>query len=553
MLGIGQILRLLTIQRVLLKHGLDELVFTLHLFSSVRWLQKLLPWNWFRKTEDSMGVRLRLALEDLGPIYVKFGQQLSTRRDMLPDDVSIELAKLQDKVPPFPGRIAMDIIERALGKRIEEVFEEFDETPLASASVAQVHAATLKDGRAMIVKVIRPEIKKVITRDLGIINILAETLERYSRDARRLKPSAVVDEFEKTLFNELDLMREAASASQLRRNFSDSEVLYVPEVVWELTNRDVMVMERVTGIPVSDVAALDKAGVDLKWLAERGVEIFFTQVFRDSFFHADMHPGNIFIQPGDDGHARIMMVDFGIMSSLSEYDQRYLADNFLAFLNRDYQRVAELHIESGWVPPETRVDEFEFAIRTVCEPMFDRPIRELSIGTLLLRLFQTARQFHMVILPQLLLLQKTLVNIEGLGRQLYPDLDLWATARPIMQRWMDDRVGFRAMLKGTRDTVPYWLNRLPQFPHKVMELVDRLQDGKFQVELKSGEVDELRTEIRRNNRNNIRVIIGCALLLAALVIYLIGPGAWIISGFPLLPLLLGITGGWLVIKVLSEL
>ena len=552
MLSIGQILRLLTIQRVLLKHGLDELVFTLHLFSSVRWLQKLLPWNWFRKTEDAMGVRLRLALEDLGPIYVKFGQQLSTRRDVLPDDVAVELARLQDKVPPFPGGIARDIIERALGKPVEEIFREFDETPLASASVAQVHAATLKDGRAMIVKVIRPEIAKVISRDLGIINILAETLERYSRDARRLKPSAVVDEFEKTLFNELDLMREAASASQLRRNFSDSEVLYVPEVVWELTNRDVMVMERVSGIPVSDVAALEQAGVDLKWLAERGVEIFFTQVFRDSFFHADMHPGNIFVQPGSDGHARFMMVDFGIMSSLSEYDQRYLADNFLAFLNRDYQRVAELHIESGWVPPETRVDEFEFAIRTVCEPMFDRPIRELSIGTLLLRLFQTARQFNMVILPQLLLLQKTLVNIEGLGRQLYPDLDLWATAQPIMQRWMDDRMGLRAMLKGTRDTVPYWLNRLPQFPHKVMDLVDRLQDGKFQVELKSGEVDELRREIRRNNRNNIRVIIGCALVLAALVSYLIGPGAWITTGFPLLPLLLGAAGAWLVIRVLGE-
>ena len=553
MLGIGQIFRLLAIQRVLLKHGLDELVFTLHLFRSARWLQRLLPWNWFRKIEESMGVRLRLALEDLGPIYVKFGQLLSTRRDMLPDDVAVELAKLQDKVPPFPGSIAREIIERALGKKVEEVFHEFDETPLASASVAQVHAATLQDGRAMIVKVIRPEIKKVIARDLGIIRILAETLERYSRDARHLKPTSVVEEFEKTLFNELDLMREAASASQLRRNFSDSEVLYVPEVIWELTSRDVMVMERVSGIPVSDVPALQQAGVDLKWLAERGVEIFFTQVFRDSFFHADMHPGNIFVQPGEGGHVRIMMVDFGIMSSLSEYDQRYLADNFLAFLNRDYQRVAELHIESGWVPSGTRVDELEFAIRTVCEPMFDRPIRQISIGTLLLRLFQTARRFNMVILPQLLLLQKTLVNIEGLGRQLYPDLDLWATAKPIMQRWMDGRVGFGAMLKGTRETVPYWLNRLPQFPHKVMELVDRLQDGRFQVDLKSGEVDELRREIRRNNRNNIRVIVGCALILAALIFYLISPRTWMISGFPLLPLLLGVAGGWLVIKVLSEL
>jgi len=553
MLTIGQIFRLLTIQRVLVKHGLDELVFTLHLFRSVRWLQRLLPWNWFRKVDGSRGVRLRLALEDLGPIYVKFGQLLSTRRDMLPDDVALELAKLQDKVPPFPGSLAREIIERSLGKKIGDLFRDFDETPLASASVAQVHAATMQDGREMIVKVIRPEIKRVISRDLGIINILAETLERYSRDARRLRPSSVVDEFEKTLFNELDLMREAASASQLRRNFSDSDVLYVPEVLWELTSRDVMVMERVSGIPVSDTAALEQAGVDLKWLAERGVEIFFTQVFRDSFFHADMHPGNIFVQPGPEGRARIMMVDFGIMSSLSEYDQRYLADNFLAFLNRDYRRVAELHIESGWVPSGTRVDEFEFAIRTVCEPMFDRPIREMSIGTLLLRLFQTARQFNMVILPQLLLLQKTLVNIEGLGRQLHPDLDLWATAKPIMQRWMDSRVGLRALVKGTRDSVPYWVNRLPQFPHKVMELVDRLQDGRFQVELKSGEIDELRREIRRNNRNNIHAIVGSALVLAALVVYLFGPASWLISGFPLLPTLLGLAGGWLVIKALSEL
>ncbi len=544
---------MLTIQRVLVKHGLDELVFTLRLFHSVRWLQRLLPWNWFRKLDDSRGVRLRLALEDLGPIYVKFGQLLSTRRDMLPDDVALELAKLQDKVAPFPGSIARQIIERSLGKSIEDIFLEFDETPLASASVAQVHAATLQDGRAMIVKVIRPEINKVIGRDLGIIHILAETVERYSRDARRLKPTSVVEEFEKTLFNELDLMREAASASQLRRNFSGSDVLYVPEVVWELTGRDVMVMERVSGIPVSDTVALEQAGVDLKWLAERGVEIFFTQVFRDSFFHADMHPGNIFIEPLADGKARIMMVDFGIMSSLSEYDQRYMADNFLAFLNRDYRRVAELHIESGWVPPGVRVDEFEFAIRTVCEPMFDRPIREMSIGALLLRLFQTARQFNMVILPQLVLLQKTLVNIEGLGRQLYPELDLWATAKPIMQRWMDSRVGLRALLKGTRDTVPYWVNRLPQFPHRVMELVDRLHDGRFQVELKSGDVDGLRRELRRNNSNNIRAILGCALILAALIFHFVAAPATLISGFPLLPALLGLAGGWLILKVMSEL
>ena len=556
MFSIGQILRLLAIQRVLLKHGLDELVFAMHLFRPLRWLQRLLPWNWFGRAGGSgepRGVRLRSVLEDLGPIYVKFGQLLSTRRDMLSDDIAVELTKLQDKVPPFSGSIAKQIIERALGNKIDEIFLEFDETPLASASVAQVHAATLQDGRAMIVKVIRPEIKKVIGRDLGIIHILAGMLEKYSAAARRLKPTSVVEEFEKTLYDELDLMREAACASELRRNFSDSEVLYIPEVVWELTVRDVMVMERVSGIPISDVPALERAGVDLKWLAECGVEIFFTQVFRDGFFHADMHPGNIFVHPDRGGRARITMVDFGIMSSLSELDQRYLAENFLAFLNRDYQQVAQLHIESGWVPSETRVDEFEFAIRTVCEPLFDRPLREISIGTLLLRLFQTARRFNMVILPQLVLLQKTLVSIEGLGRQLHPDLDLWRTAKPVMDRWMDSRLGVRGLLKGTRDSVPYWLNRLPQLPNKAMDLIERLRDGKIQVELKSGGVDELRREIRRNNRNNIRLIIGCALILAALVFYLVGPPGWLIGGFPLLPLLLGLSGGWLVLKVLIDL
>ncbi len=553
MFGIGQVLRLLVIQRVLLKHGLDDLVFTMRLFRPVRWLQRLLPWNWFRRVEESRGARLRLALEELGPIYVKFGQLLSTRRDMLPDDIAVELTRLQDKVPPFSGAIARQIIERALGNNTDEVFLEFDETPLASASVAQVHAATLHDGRAMIVKVIRPEIKKVIGRDLGLIHILAEMLEKYSADARRLKPTSVVEEFEKTLYDELDLMREAACASELRRNFSDSEVLYIPEIVWELTVRDVMVMERVSGIPISDVQALEREGVDLKWLAESGVEIFFTQVFRDGFFHADMHPGNIFVHPERDGRARITMVDFGIMSSLSEFDQRYLAENFLAFLNRDYQQVAQLHIESGWVPSETRVDEFEFAIRTVCEPLFDRPLREISIGTLLLRLFQTARRFNMVILPQLLLLQKTLVSIEGLGRQLHPDLDLWHTAKPVMDRWMSSRLGVRGLLKGTRDNLPYWLNRLPQLPDKAMNLMERIKDGKIQVELKSGGVDELRREIRRNNRNNIRMISGCALILAGTVFYVSGSPTWLIGDIPLLPLLLGAAGGWLVIRVLSEL
>jgi len=517
MLTPGQVLRLLYIQRVLIRHGLDELVFAMHLFRPVRFLQYLLPWNWFRPVRQPRAVRLRMVLEELGPIYVKFGQLLSTRREMLPEDIAREFSRLQDDVPPFPGAQAKRIIERAFEKNIEEIFAGFDEVPLASASVAQVHAARLHDGREMIVKVVRPGIEKNIRQDLGMVRLLSEMAEKYSSDIRRLKPTNVVAEFQKTLLNELDLLREAANASQLRRNFIDSEVVYIPQVDWDLTRRNVMVMERVTGIPVSDIEALRNADIDLKWLAETGVEIFFTQVFRDSFFHADMHPGNLFVKPRAGGQPRIMMVDFGIMSSLSEYDQRYLAENFLAFLNKDYQRVAELHVESGWVPMDTRVDEFESAIRTVCEPLIDRPLKEISFGTLLLRLFQTAKRFNMVILPQLLLLQKTLVNIEGLGRQLYPELNMWHAARPLMERWMSERIGLRGLVKGTRENIPHWLDRLPELPGKLIDLVDSTREGRLQVEWTSDEIRHLRRELRENSRRDRHALIGAALILAGVL------------------------------------
>lgn len=539
MLTPGQVIRLLYIQRVLIRHGLDELVFAMHLFRPVRFLFYLLPWNWFKREREARAVRLRLVLEDLGPIFVKLGQLLSTRRDMLPEDIAGEFTRLQDQVPPFPGKLARQIIEQALDQHIEDVFQDFNEIPLASASIAQVHAAKLKDGTAIIVKVVRPGIEVNIRRDIGLMKILADMAERYSDDARRLKPSNVVAEFEKTLLNELDLMREAANASQLKRNFAGSDVLYVPQVVWELTRRNVMVMERISGIPASDFEALKRAGVDFKWLAETGVEIFFTQVFRDSFFHADMHPGNIFVDVKTGGKPRILVVDFGIMSSLSEFDQRYLAENFLAFLNKDYQKVAELHVESGWVPMDTRVDEFEFAIRTVCEPLFDRPLREISFGTLLLRLFQTAKRFNMVILPQLILLQKTLVNIEGLGRQLYPDLDIWHTARPLMERWMRERIGVRGLIKGTRANVPHWLDRLPELPGKIIDLVHRAREGKLAVEWKSEELVKLRQDLRENNRRRIWAITGSSFLLACVIsIFMSGPpqslsavplGSWLLG------------------------
>ncbi|MBI4005653.1 MAG: ubiquinone biosynthesis regulatory protein kinase UbiB [Gammaproteobacteria bacterium] len=544
MVKFGELFRLLSIQRILIRHGLDEIVFATHLFRPIRFLFYLLPWNWFGHKHGPRAERLRQALEDLGPVFVKFGQLLSTRRDMLPEDIADEFAKLQDNVPPFPGDEARRIIEKSFEQPINEIFLEFNETPLASASIAQVHAARLKDGREMIVKVVRPDIEKVIRRDLGLLYFLADKAERYSEDGRRLRPTNIVSEFHKTIMGELDLLREAANASQLRRNFADSDKLYVPEVDWKLTRKNVMVMERISGIPVSDIKGLQAAGVELKWLAEAGVEIFFTQVFRDSFFHADMHPGNIFVaKTGPDKPPRVMVVDFGIMSSLSEFDQRYLAENFLAFLNRDYQKVAVLHVESGWVPQGTRVDEFESAIRTVCEPLFDRALREISFGTLLLRLFQTARRFGMVILPQLLLLQKTLVNIEGLGRQLYPDLDLWKTARPLLERWMSDRVGLRGLVKGTKENLPHWLDRLPELPNKTIDLIERLRDGRVQVEWKSQEIEKLRNEIRLSNLRIVLAVIGSTFIISAAVIYgLDGYSPVMVGGAPWLTWVFGTIG-----------
>ncbi|MEX2524913.1 MAG: ubiquinone biosynthesis regulatory protein kinase UbiB [Gammaproteobacteria bacterium] len=538
-LGPAQVLRLLYIQRVLIRHGLDELILTMHLFRPVRFLMYLLPWNWFRKVREPRAVRLRMALEELGPIYVKFGQLLSTRRDMLPEDIAREFARLQDAVPPFPGNRARQIIEAAFEQSVEEIFQDFNEIPLASASIAQVHTGRLKDGREMIIKVVRPGIEKNIRQDLGMIYILAEMAEKYSADARKLKPTNVVAEFHKTIINELDMMREAANASQLRRNFIDSDIVYVPRVEWDLTRRNVMVMERITGIAIGDIDGLRRAGIDLGWVAKTGVEVFFTQVFRDSFFHADMHPGNIFIKPEEGRHPRLMLVDFGIMSSLSEYDQRYLAENFLAFLKKDYRRVAELHVESGWVPAETRIDEFESAIRSVCEPLFDRPLKEISFGLLLLRLLQTAKQFNMEILPQLILLQKTLVNVEGLGRQLDPDLNIWQSARPLLDRWMSERVGLRGLVKGTREHVPHWLDRLPELPGKVIDLVDRAREGRLQVESDSREIEALREDVNRNSRRNRYAVIGTGFLVVCFLT-INEPVLTTLAGLPVVSWALGI-------------
>ncbi len=463
--------RLIQINFILARYSLDEIILSLHLFRPLRFVIYLNPWNWGINKTLPRGVRIRLALEALGPIFVKFGQALSTRRDLLPEDIADELARLQDQVTPFPGEIAKAILEKNYGRPLTEIFSEFSLIPLASASIAQVHVAKLHEGNEVIVKVLRPNVQKYIKQDVDLMYVLARLAERFWPQGRRLKPRAVVAEFEHTLIDELDLQREAANASQLRRNFLHSPLLYIPKVYWPYTSKIVLVTERIYGIPISDITTLKQHQINLKILAERGVEIFFTQVFRDCFFHADMHPGNIFVSPHNPENPQYLGVDFGIMGTLSPFDQRYLAENMLAFFNRDYRRIAELHVASGWVPSKTRIDEFESAIRTVCEPIFERPLKDISFGRLLLSLFQTAGRFHMEIQPQLILLQKTLFNIEGLGRQLYPDLDLWSTAKPFLERWVKQQLGLRAFVNKVRKYAPYWAEKFPEVPDLVYQIL----------------------------------------------------------------------------------
>ena len=551
MIRFRQALRLIYINAVLIRHGLDEIILTTPMLRPVRFLLYLLPWNWVRRTRAPRAIRLRRALEDLGPIFVKFGQIISTRRDLLPEDIADELANLQDQVPPFSGAQARAIVERALHSSIEDLFAEFDETPLASASIAQVHSARLEDGRDVVVKVVRPGIEAVIRRDVGLLYLVAELAERYWREGRRLHARQIIAEYEITILDELDLMREAASASQLRRNFKDSDLLQVPEVFWEYTRPNVMVMERVSGIPISDIDALRAHGIDLRVLAEHGVEIFFTQVMRDNFFHADMHPGNIFVSRGDPHKPCYVAVDFGIMGSLSPEDQRYLAENFIAFFNRDYHRVAELHVLSEWVPADTRINEFESAIRSVCEPIFERPLKEISFGQLLLRLFQTARRFNMEVQPQLILLQKTLLNIEGLGRQLYPELDLWQTAKPFLERWMREQLGPRAVVRELKNHAPRWGEILPALPGLAHEVLRQARSGKLRVDFAPTELDKIRREMRRSNQRTVLGVVGAGLIVSAVVLLAVqdGGGAEAAS-VPLLTWVLGGLGAYMVIAAL---
>jgi len=470
--------RLLQIQRALVRHRLDDFVRATHLYRPMRFLFFLSPWTWFQRSRgETRGERLRLALEELGPIFVKFGQALSTRRDLLPPDIADELAKLQDKVPPFDGATAAAMIEQSLGSGLDQIFGSFDAAPLAAASIAQVHAATLKNGQEVVVKVLRPGMREVIDLDLEVLAALAGLAQEYWVESRPVRPVEVVREYRKTILDELDLLREAGNAAQLKRNFAGSPLLYVPEVYWDLCRSNVMVMERIHGLVISQIDELRARGADIARLAENGVEIFFTQVFRHNFFHADMHPGNIFVQIDDPSHPRYAAVDFGIVGTLQPRDQHYLAENFMAFFDRDYARIAQLHIESGWVPRGTRVDELESAVRTVCEPIFNKPLKEISFAQVLLRLFETARRFEMQVQPQLILLQKTLFNIEGLGRQLYPELDLWKTARPVLAQWMKERTSPRTILKQVRAHIPDALMALSQVPGIVQTRMREAAEG----------------------------------------------------------------------------
>jgi len=495
--------RLIKIIFVVLRFGLDEFLLA---HERMRWMH--LPLNlllFLRNTAKPRAERLRLALENLGPIFVKFGQLLSTRRDLMPADIADELAKLQDQVPPFPSSQAIAVLEATYGKGLGEVFQSFEETPVASASVAQVHFAVLPDGRQAAVKLLRPGISRIIKHDIALLKVAADMVEKLWADGRRLKPLEVVREFEKHLDEELDLTREAANASQLRRNFATSSLLKVPEVYWDFCKPEVMVMERMYGTPISQIDELRAAGVDIPKLASNGVEIFYTQVFRDGFFHADMHPGNV--QVAESG--QYIALDFGIMGTLTDTDKHYLAQNFIAFFRRDYKRVAEVHIESGWAPAETRVDELETAIRAVCEPIFDKPLREVSFGRVLLRLFQTSRRFGIEVQPQLVLLQKTLLNIEGLGLQLDPELDLWQTAKPWLERWMAEQIGWKGFIKTMQAEAPNYATLIPQLP--------RLMHRYLSAHPEASDTETLRKLLKQQKNNNSLLVFVSALLLGLIV------------------------------------
>lgn len=521
--------RLITIYNTLIRYGLDELIPDHSLFRSLQALTRITPKPSTVSDSKPRAQRIREALEELGPIFVKFGQTLSTRRDLLPEDIADELAKLQDNVAPFDAETAQSMIEQALGAPVTELFASFKQNAMAAASIAQVHAATLTNGDKVVVKILRPEVEQQIRKDLEVMFTCARIADRYLDVAHRLRPIEIVEEFEKTIIDELDLVREAANAALLRRNFEDSNILYVPKVYWDLTRNNVLVLERIHGTPIANKQQLEEQGIDCKKLAERGVEIFFTQVLRDNFFHADMHPGNIFVTP----QSSYIAVDFGIVGSLTEQDRHYLATNLLAFFNRDYRKVAELHVESGWVPAHTRVDEMESAIRSVCEPIFGKPLSEISYGQLLIRLFQAARRFEATVQPQLILFQKTLLNIEGLGRELYPQLDLWQTAKPFIETWVKQQISVQASVKKAGQQLPELISQMPEVPGLAYKALNHAASGNLTVKYSDQQHKQQLDLIRTNQRKLTRTISGAAFLISASIV---------MSTLPVVSGLLGIVG-----------
>ena len=511
------ILRLVTIQRILVGYRLDELLDKVPVLKSFKYFFILLP----RKISknSSLGERIRRALEELGPIFVKFGQVISTRRDLLPEEIADELAKLQDQVTPFSKSQAQEILNTAYDKSIDQIFKKIDDEPLAAASIAQVHSAKLSDGKNVIIKILRPDIQVQIEKDISALYIIARSLESFWSESEQVKPTEIVKEYEKTIINELNLKREAANAARLKKNFSKSEMLYVPEIYWDYCRTNILVQERIYGTPIRDIDTLKKQKTNIKALAENGVEIFFTQVFRHNFFHADMHPGNIFVQIEDPDSPKYAAVDFGIIGTLTKDDQYYLAENFLAFFEGDYNKIAQLHIDSGWVPSETRVDEFEIAIRTVCEPIFNKPLSDISFANVLISLFNTARQFNMEVQPQLILLQKTLFNIEGLGRQLYPELDLWKTAYPVLKEWMNEQIGFKSVASDFKKNLPLFRQTARDFP----KIIKRFS-SQAEIENENRQnIAELKKQFIRQKEQFFFLGVGATLFISGILLALFGP------------------------------
>ena len=533
-------LRLISIQRVLVKYGLDDVISATHLLRPMRFLFYLAPRR--RDSSAPLGERLRLALEELGPIFVKFGQALSTRRDLLPPDIADELAKLQDAVPPFPTEQVIEILEGAYGKPVDDVFKYLDREPLAAASIAQVHKAELPDDTEVIVKVLRPGVEDKIDRDLEVMRAVARLADKYWEHGKQLKPLEVVAEYEQTIIDELDLMREAANTAQLKRNFESSDMLYVPEIYWDFCRPEVMVQERIHGIPISDMDALRNAGTNIQVLAENGVEIFFTQVFRHNFFHADMHPGNIFVIVEDPEKPKYAAVDFGIVGTLNPEDRKYLAENFLAFFERDYYRIAKLHLDSGWVPPDSRIEQLESAVRTVCEPIFNKPLYEISFAQVLMRLFRVAQRFNVEVQPQLILLHKTLFNIEGLGRELYPELDLWKTAQPVLKQWMDEQVGPQAVIDDLRENLPQLRHAMRELPAAIRELADRASAGNLSLDVHSTEFERIRDELESQRRQRYWLVVAMTSILSGTLVLTLEGNAYVGGGL-LFAGLLGIFAG----------